>query len=71
MYCVFCGAKDVTACTECRHWVCPRHRQHWFAREVCVGCHRRLVRGAVLQVVLAVAAVAVIAAAGVWLVRHG
>jgi hypothetical protein len=70
MYCVFCGVKDVAACTGCRHWVCPRHRRQWFGRAVCIGCHRKLVRTAAVQAVVAVIACAVIAAAVGWLIRH-
>jgi hypothetical protein len=66
MYCVFCGKTDVAACCRCGRWVCPRHQQTWRSRIVCVGCGRKLAHIRVVQVAVAIAALAMIGLTVVW-----
>jgi hypothetical protein len=69
MYCVFCGAPNVAACSVCRQWVCPRHTRRWLSRAVCKGCRRRLATIALTQAALVAGSLMLIAVIGWGLLR--
>jgi hypothetical protein len=66
MYCVFCGKTDVTSCSRCGRWVCPRHRQAWGSRTVCVGCVRILIRVRIMQAAVFLVALGLIGLTVMW-----